>query len=51
VRQSQDYAALAQAAGDPAQLVTIPNAGHFQLIDIQHPAYGEVLTQISRLLN
>lgn len=51
VRQSQDYAALAEAAGDPAALVTVPNAGHFQLIDIQHPAYGEVLTQISRLLN
>ena len=51
VRQSEDYAALAQAAGDPAQLVTVPNAGHFQLIDIQHPAYGEVLTQISRLLS
>ncbi len=51
VRQSQDYVALAQAAGDPAALVTVPNAGHFQLIDIQHPAYGEVLTQISQLLN
>lgn len=51
VRQSQDYAALAQVAGDPAQVVTVPNAGHFQLIDIQHPAYGEVLTQISSLLS
>jgi acetyl esterase/lipase len=51
VRQSQDYVALAQAAGDPAEVVTVPNAGHFQLIDIQHPAYGEVLTQISQLLN
>jgi len=50
VRQSQDYTALAQAAGDPAEVVTVPDAGHFQLIDIQHPAYGEVLTQISRLL-
>ncbi len=51
VRQSQDYTALAQAAGDAAAIVTVPNAGHFQLIDIQHPAYGEVLTQISRLSN
>jgi len=51
VRQSQDYAALAQETGDPAEVLTIPNAGHFQLIDIQHPAYGEVLTQISSLLS
>ena len=50
VRQSQDHAAAAQTAGDPVELVTVPNAGHFQLIDIRHPAYGEVLTQISSLL-
>ena len=51
VRQSEDYATAAQAAGDDITLVTVPDAGHFQLIDIQHPAYGEVLTQISRLLS
>jgi acetyl esterase/lipase len=51
VRHSQDYVAMAQTVGDPAEVVTVPNAGHFQLIDIQHPAYGEVLTQISQLLN
>jgi dipeptidyl aminopeptidase/acylaminoacyl peptidase len=50
VRQSVDYAAAARAAGDPVNVVEVPDAGHFQLIDIQHPAYNEVLTQIDRLL-
>ncbi len=49
VRQSVDYAAAAEAVGDPVAIVEVPDAGHFQLIDIQHPAYGEVLTQIDRL--
>ena len=49
VVQSRDYATAAEAAGDPVTLVEVPNAGHFQLIDIQHPAYNEVLTQIDRL--
>ena len=49
VRQSEGYAAAAEAAGDPVTLVTVPNAGHFQLIDIHHPAYGQVLDQIRTL--
>jgi acetyl esterase/lipase len=49
VQQSIDYADAARAAGDPVELVRVPNAGHFQLIDIQHPAYGEVLTQVDAL--
>ena len=50
VTQSQAYAEAARAAGDEVDLVTVPEAGHFQLIDVRHPAYGEVLTQVSRLL-
>ncbi len=49
VRQSRDYAAAAEGVGDPVELVTVADAGHFQLIDIQHPAYGEVLTQLDAL--
>ena len=45
-RQSVDYGIAARAAGDTVNVVEVPDAGHFQLIDIQHPAYNEVLTQI-----
>ena len=51
VRQSEGYAAAAEAAGDPVTLVTVPNAGHFQLIDIHPPAYGQVLAQIRTLVS
>jgi dipeptidyl aminopeptidase/acylaminoacyl peptidase len=50
ISQSVDYVAAAQAAGDQVDLVRVPNAGHFQLIDIKHPAYGDVLTSINRLM-
>lgn len=41
VSQSEDYVTAARAAGDPARFVGVPNAGHFQLIDTEHPAYRE----------
>ena len=44
ISQSVDYAAAAEAAGDSVNLVRVADAGHFQLIDIKHPAYGDVLT-------
>lgn len=50
VGQSQRYAEAARAAGDRVELVAIPEAGHFQLIDIRHPAYGQVLTSLNGLL-
>ena len=50
VGQSEAYASAAEQAGDRVTLVTVPDAGHFQLIDVDHPAYAEVLTQIDRLL-
>jgi acetyl esterase/lipase len=50
VRQSVDYAAAAEAAGDPVTLTTVRNTGHFQLIDVKHPAYGDVLTAIDQLM-
>lgn len=48
--QSTNYAQAARSAGDQADLVEVPRAGHFQLIDIQHPAYGDVLTAINQLM-
>jgi acetyl esterase/lipase len=49
VSESVDYAAAAEAAGDSANLTRVANAGHFQLIDVKHPAYGDVLTAIDQL--
>jgi acetyl esterase/lipase len=51
VRQSEGYAAAARAAGDPARFVPVPDAGHFQVIDTQHPAYREVISELERLFN
>lgn len=50
ISQSADYVATAQAAGDQADLIRVTGAGHFQLIDVKHPAYGDVLTAINRLM-
>jgi hypothetical protein len=47
--QRVPYAAAAYAAGDSVNLVRVANAGHFQLIDVKHPAYGDVLTAIDHL--
>ncbi|MGI8840842.1 MAG: alpha/beta hydrolase family protein [Caulobacteraceae bacterium] len=45
-----DYAAKAAAAHDAAQAVTIPDAGHFELIDPQAPAWQIVQTAIARIV-
>lgn len=50
VRQSEGYAAAAEAVRDDVTLVAVPRAGHFQVIDVTHPAYQDVLAQIARLL-
>ncbi len=50
VRQSEGYAAAAEAAGDDVTLVTVPDAGHFQVIDPAHPAYRQVREQLADLL-
>lgn len=49
IEQSVAYAEAAEAAGDSVNLVRVANAGHFQLIDVKHPAYGDVLTAIDQL--
>lgn len=50
VRQSEDYVVAAQAAGDAASFHGVPAAGHFQLIDVGHPAYHEVVRVIGDLM-
>lgn len=49
VRQSEGYTAAARAAGDQATFTPVPDAGHFQLIDVHHPAYREVLRSLQDL--
>jgi acetyl esterase/lipase len=39
IELSRSYAAAAEAAGDPVELVEQPGAGHFEPIDPAHPAW------------
>jgi acetyl esterase/lipase len=39
IRQSERYVAAARAAGDPARLVALRGAGHFEVIDVRDPAW------------
>ena len=39
IRQSERYVAAARAAGDPARLVRLPGAGHFEVINAADPAW------------
>lgn len=50
VELSQDYARAAQAKGDDAQLVTIPEAGHFDLISPQSSSWPVVAATVVSLL-
>jgi acetyl esterase/lipase len=42
------YAAKAKAAGDSVQEITLPDAGHFELIDPQSSAFAEIRSIIER---
>lgn len=44
---SQRYHAAARATGDDCTLVTLPNTGHFELIDPHSPAWPQVLTAVA----
>ncbi len=48
--QSQAYAAAAREAGDQADFTAVDHAGHFQLIDVDHPAYRDVLRALDDLV-
>ena len=44
-----DYAAKAAAAHDPARIVVIPGAGHFDLIDPQGPGWTTIQETIAKM--
>lgn len=46
----RDYTMLARAAGDPAEVMTLPNAGHFDLVIATTPAWKAVVRTIAREL-
>jgi acetyl esterase/lipase len=46
--QSSAYAARARAAGDDVELVELPDADHFDVIDPEHPAWDIVLGRLAR---
>ena len=48
--QSRDYAARARTAGDRVQLVELPGADHFDVIDPAHRAWQEVARRLPALL-
>jgi acetyl esterase/lipase len=45
------YAAKAKAAGDSVQEITIPDAGHFELIDPESSAFAEIRSSTERFKN
>ena len=48
--QSRAYAAGAQAAGDDIELVELPGADHFDVVDPSHEAWHAVVQRLPRLL-
>ena len=48
--QSERYVEAARAAGDPAELVTLPGIGHYELIDPEHEAWSVCREQVGALL-
>lgn len=45
---SHDYAEQARAAGDDVELVTLPGAGHFEIVDPRTPEWQTVVRAIER---
>ena len=37
-------------AGDPASLIVLPRTGHFELIDVRHPAWDVCRSQVLRMV-
>jgi acetyl esterase/lipase len=48
--QSRDYAAAAAAAGDEVELVELPGAGHFDVVEPADAAWLAVVERLPRLL-
>ncbi|WP_237151201.1 alpha/beta hydrolase family protein [Pontibacter actiniarum] len=50
VAQAENFAQKAKAAGDNAQVVLLPDAGHFDLVAPSSPAWPQVLKAVQELL-
>jgi len=50
IRQSERFVDAARAAGDPAELVTLPGVEHFAVIDPSADAWGTCKDAVERLL-
>jgi len=48
--QSERYVEAALWAGDPAKLIVLPGVDHYELIDVQHPAWGACRDQVLRMV-
>ncbi|MDQ2983651.1 MAG: alpha/beta fold hydrolase [Actinomycetota bacterium] len=48
LEQSRSFARRALASGDPCELVVLPDAGHFELIDPRSAAWPEVAAALAR---
>ena len=49
--QAADFAARARNLGDEVSIVEIEGAGHFELIDPLHRAFGEIVAELSRIFD
>jgi acetyl esterase/lipase len=50
VAQSHAYASAARAAGDDVELVELPGADHFDVVEVDDPAWAAVVERLPRLL-
>ena len=48
--QSEEYAAAARRAGDSVELIELPHADHFDLIEAADPAWLAVVERLPELL-
>ena len=48
--QSERYFEAALLAGDPVKLIVLPGTGHYELIDVDHPAWAACRDQLLRMV-
>ena len=48
--QSERYVEAAVRAGDPAKLIVLPRIGHYELINVRHPAWDACRDQVLRMV-
>jgi acetyl esterase/lipase len=51
VLQSRAYEAAARAAGDEVELVEVPDADHFDVVEVDHPAWLAVVERLPGLFD